>query len=299
MGFRGNFTFLGQYYAHLPFRIVWANDNNAAACKTYQHNLGDIITCANVWAAIDTLPSRADVVIGGFPCQDITVNGKCDGVWSSSRSGLYLAMVEAVARTCPRVFVAENVKGLLYPYNKDALQQVLTDFSALGYTVTYHLYNAADYGVPQTRERVFIVGVPIGAKPFEPPKPTHTRNKWITAREAIRDLEHLEESSAINHIWSRAKPSPSQRSRRETNPDRPAYTVLTGHGSDRFHYDLPRRLSMREHARFQSFPDDFIFTSKLRETTQQLGNAVPPVLAWHIAKAVAECVRDRRGDCSD
>lgn len=289
LGFRGDFEFLGQRYARLPFRVVWANDINAAACETYRRNLDDIIIRADVWDAMDTLPERADVTIGGFPCQDISINGKRNGV-AGNRSGLYRAMVEVVARTRPRVFVAENVKGLLLRYNEDSLRRVLADFSGLGYRVAYHLYHAAGYGVPQTRERVFIVGTSRRAKPFEPPEPTRARSDWISAKEAIGDLEGVEESTAINHIWSRANHSPDQGSRK-TKENRPADTIRAEHhGNIHYHYSLPRRLSMREAARFQSFPDDFIFAAKLRETERQVGNAVPPVLAWHIARAVANCL---------
>ena len=106
---------------------------------------------------IDALPKQADIVIGGFPCQDISVNGKGAGL-AGKRSGLYRAMVETIARTKPKIFVAENVKGLLMKHHSDALQQVLTDFRELGYIVSYQLFHAADYGVPQTRERVIIIG---------------------------------------------------------------------------------------------------------------------------------------------
>jgi DNA (cytosine-5)-methyltransferase 1 len=288
LGFLGGFKFLGKQYARLPFEIVWANDANEAACKTYMENLGKDIVCADVWKVLDTLPAKADILIGGFPCQDISVNGKRKGV-NGTRSGLYRAMVEAIKKVKPSVFVAENVKGLLMESSKDALGQILTDFGSLGYSVGYQLYQAANYGVPQTRERVLIVGTDTSAKPFIPPKVERSPSDWVSAKEAIGELEKIEESPEMNHIWSRAGKSPGQGNRR-LQASRAGYTIRAEcHGNIQWHYKLNRRISMREAARIQSFPDDFIFHAKLRETERMLGNAVPPVLAWHVAKAVLAC----------
>lgn len=172
-----------------------------------------------------------------------------------------------------------------------ALQKVLADFKALGYEVSYELYHAADYGVPQTRERVIIVGTLPEIKPFKPPTQTHDAQTYITAREALHDLVSMVEAESINHIWSRASRSPEQGDRRLL-ADRPGYTIRAEcHGNIQWHYNLPRRISMREAARIQSFPDNFIFDAKLRETERQIGNAVPPVLAWHIAKSVAKVLK--------
>ena len=284
LGFAGGFSFLGKTYSRQPFSILWANDINAYACRTYSHNIGDHIVCGDVWQLMDAMPQSAQVVIGGFPCQDISINGKGAGI-NGSRSGLYRAMVEVVRRLMPRVFVAENVKGLLLRRNRHSLRTVLSDFKAIGYEVDYGLYHAADYGVPQTRDRVFIVGTQPGLS-FEPPEPVLSRGKHITAENAIADLEHLPADESINHIWSAASRSPEQGDRR-LKPDRPGYTIRAEcHGNIQFHYNQPRRISMREAARIQSFPDSFVFQSRLRETERQVGNAVPPVLAWHIGKSV-------------
>ncbi|WP_202978186.1 DNA cytosine methyltransferase [Mariprofundus erugo] len=290
LGFLGGFKSLGRSYSKLPFEIIWANEINQAACRTYRENIGRHIHQGDIWEMLSGLPSEADVVIGGFPCQDISVNGKGAGI-EGKRSGLYRAMIEVVARTRPKVFVAENVKGLLMRHHADALKQVLSDFRGLGYDVTYHLYHAADYGVAQTRERVIIVGTLPDVGQFEPPAPILKSHEHITAYEAIHDLAEMPENEEFNHIWSRANRSPHQGDRRLI-ADRAGYTIRAEcHGNIQWHYELPRRISMREAARIQSFPDDFLFASKLRETERQVGNAVPPVLAWHIAKAVQKCLK--------
>jgi DNA (cytosine-5)-methyltransferase 1 len=287
LGFKGGFQFLDQAYKRLPFSVIWANDLNSSACSTYRHNLGHPTHCGNVWELMDTLPAEADIIIGGFPCQDISINGKGKGI-EGARSGLYRAMVEAIGNIRPKMFVAENVKGLLMKHNQNSLDRVLFDFRELGYNVTYKLYRASDFGVPQNRDRVFIVGTRNDIIDFNHPVPELIGKMNTTAEYAISNLIDCEEDASINHIWSRAKASPDQGSRRIV-AHKPAQTMRAEcHGNIQFHYSLPRRISMREAARFQSFPDNFIFQGKLRETERQIGNAVPPVLAWHIASA---CVR--------
>lgn len=290
LGFKGGFASLGKSYSKLPFEIIWANELNDAACRTYRLNIGEHIRQGDIWQVMDELPADADVVIGGFPCQDISVNGKGAGL-AGQRSGLYRAMVETVMRTNPKMFVAENVKGLLMRHHADALQQVLADFRALGYDVTYKLYHAADYGVPQTRERVVIIGGRPSVNPFTPPPIVCSPDNHVTAREALHDLADMQEDASNNHIWSRASRSPEQGDRK-LRADRPGYTIRAEcHGNIQWHYEKPRRISMREAARLQSFPDSFRFDARLRETERQIGNAVPPVLAWHIANAVAASLK--------
>ncbi len=289
MGFLGGFKFLGKVYDRLPFRIVWANDIKPAACETYRRNLRHEINCDDIWEVLSTLPKAADVVIGGFPCQDVSINGVLKGA-DGARTNLYKAMVETVRRTEPRVFVAENVKGLLMPVNRAFYEEITSAFKALGYDVSAQVYLAADFGVPQMRERVFIVGTRGRVKKFQPPMPTVAPAAWVTSKEALDDLADAPENRAINHIWSRAEKSAEQGNRR-LKADKPADAMRAEcHGNIQFHYRVERRLSMREAARIQSFPDHFIFSGGLRETERQVGNAVPPVLAWHIAKAVRDCL---------
>jgi len=286
-GFLGGFAFLGEKYNKNNFEIVWANEINSAACNTYRKNIGNHIIEGDIQQAIKMLPAYADIVIGGFPCQDISINGKMEGV-KGKRSCLYTSIIEAVKRLQPKMFIAENVKGLLLKSNAASLQTVLHDFNSLGYNITYKLYDSAGYSVPQTRERVFIVGTRNDVSNFTHPQPVC--KTYITAKEAIGDLEDLAEDESFNHIWSKANKSTEQGNRRLL-ADRPGYTIRAEcHGNIQFHYALPRRISMREAARIQSFPDTFLFQAKLRETERQIGNAVPPVLAWHIANAVEKTI---------
>lgn len=286
LGFVGGFSFGGRLYDELPFEVVWANDVNGPACDTYAANLGDgDLHRGSIVDVLDTLPEFADVVIGGFPCQDVSINGQ-RSLAEGERTILYEQMIEVIRRTKPTVFVAENVKGLLMSSGKPFFDAMLRDFALPGYTVTHRLYLAADYGVPQLRERIFIVGVK-GDQPFTHPEPMDDR---MTAKEALEDLERAGEDKAISHIWSKAQRSPEQGNRR-LKADKPATTIRAEHhGNVQWHYKLDRRISLREAARLQSFPDDFEFVCAMRATERQIGNAVPPVLAWRIAKAVREHV---------
>lgn len=292
LGLVGGFEFLGRHYPKTGFEIIWANELSSAACKTYRENLGSYIVEGDIREQIANIPPKADIVVGGFPCQDISINGKMLGL-QGQRSSLYTYIVDAVRAIQPKVFLAENVGGLLLKQNESSLNQILEDFNSLGYDLTYQLYHAEEYGVPQTRERVVFVGTDKNLPRFVPPKPCTPTP--VTAYEALHDLENLPRDKSFAHIWSEAKASCEQGNRRLI-ANRPGYTVRAEcHGNIQFHYSLPRRISMREAARIQSFPDSFAFPCGLRETERQIGNAVPPVLAWHIAEAVKAVIEGGSG----
>ncbi len=280
LGFQGGFEFLNKHYPRLPNTVIWANDNNEAACDSYRENLGDHIICGDISDCLTMLPNGVDILLGGFPCQDVSVNGKRQQE-NGSRTILYRTMIEAIEITEPTVFVAENVRGLL---SSEFGNRVLSDFNLPDYTVTYSLYLASDYGVPQRRLRLIIVGVQ-GDQAFVHPPPLTTFNP-ITCSEALDDLADKDWCEESAHIWSQAKRSPEQGNRR-LRANRPATTIRAEHhGNVQWHYSLPRRISLREQARLQSFPDDFVFSGGMRQTERQIGNAVPPVMAWHIAQEI-------------
>lgn len=282
LGFAGGFDFCGHHYDSLPFDIIWANDWDNQACNTYVLNLGEAyLHRGDITDVMDTLPQSADIVIGGFPCQDVSING-LRTAGHGKRTVLYRKMIEVIERCRPKAFVAENVRGLLMSHSKPFFDQMLEDFRTTGYNVTHRLYLAADYGVPQMRERVFIIGLKSDI-PFVHPTPM---GMHMSTQEALSDLETQDENADISHIWSKAKRSPEQGNRR-LKPDRPSTTIRAEHhGNIQWHYKLERRISLREAARLQSFPDNFLFASAMRATERQIGNAVPPVLAWHIANAI-------------
>jgi len=167
--------FLMAEHQNLAYEIVWANDFDKTACETYKKNFKHDIVCRDIWDIdLDKTPD-VDVIIGGFPCQDFSVlKGGKRGGFKTKRGVLYTKFVEAVSKKQPLFFVAENVKGLLTAHNGWAIKKIKQDFEKVGYKVQYKLINFADYGVPQNRERVIIVGIrsDLGIN-FVFPEPTH------------------------------------------------------------------------------------------------------------------------------
>ncbi|HIU06149.1 MAG TPA: DNA cytosine methyltransferase [Candidatus Onthoplasma faecigallinarum] len=306
LGIEGGFNYLNNYYDKNPFKIIWANDINEKATLTQKLNFKNInVVCQDITKILDErnskqmslfdnelkLPSYADVVIGGFPCQDFSLAGKRQGL-NVQRGKLYQSMARVIELLKPKVFLAENVKGLISWENGMAIKTIVEDFSKLGYTVKYKLFNTADYGVPQTRERVIIVGVRNDLKSeIQWPKPTHSNNDvnlkpWLTIKDAIGDLEDYNlHNSLPNNGYSKAKLFKGKQGNTITKADKPAPTMRAEHhGNIEFHYLLPRRLSAREAARIQSFPDNFVFVKSTTDAYRQIGNAVAPVFAWHLAQ---------------
>lgn len=293
LGFHGGFSFLNQHYAKHNFTTLFACDIEKNACLTYEHNFRHTPFSGDIWEGINTgiIPSQADVVLGGFPCQPFSYAGKRQG-FEDSRGLLYTAMLKVISLTQPKIFIAENVKGILDIEQGQAIKAIVHDFTALGYNVNYHVYQAADFGVPQSRSRVIIVGLKQTVYPdtfFKHLAPTCLQH--ITAQEALHDLATLSEDKLINHVWSKAK-----RSKGQGNTNIAADKIAPAmraehHGNIEFLWDGSRRLSAREAARLQSFPDDFIFLPSTSAAYKQIGNAVPPVFAWHIARQVLEYLK--------
>ncbi len=298
LGFEGGFDFLGKHYHKNNFEVVYAVDINPHAVKTYNSNLNRVCEVGDVTKIdVSSLPD-ADVVIGGFPCQDFSVAGKRGGI-KVHRGKLYKSMVKVVEEKKPLVFVAENVRGLLSANRGLAIDVITKDFASasVGYRINMRVLNAADYGVPQRRERVIFIGVRKDIDlAYEYPEKTNCApllaeelglKPWITAQDALRDLEATEKLLSLpNNGYSKAKKNKGQGNNR-IDPDKPSPTIRSEHhGNIEFHYKLDRRLSVREAARLQSFPDDFVFEASTSMAYKLVGNAVPPVLAWHIARSV-------------
>jgi len=300
LGLVGGFDFLGKHYAKNDFKIMLANDINKKATLTQQHNFKNLnIICDDITNLVEQNLPCADVLVGGFPCQDFSLAGKQKGL-ESERGNLYLTMIKAIKKVQPKIFVAENVKGLLLWQNGLAMKTIVQDFENCGYDVEYKLFNVADFGVPQIRERVIIVGIRKDLKmKISWPKQTHSKNptlglqKWVTAQDALKDLEDEQFAKKITNCdYSKAKKNNGQ-GNKIIDANSPAPTMRAEHhGNIEFHYKLPRRLSAREAARIQSFPDDFEFLQSTTDAYRQIGNAVPPVFAWHIAQSILQVLNE-------
>lgn len=277
-------------------RIVWANDLFHDAVSTYRANIGDHI----VEQDIHEIPSQnipdCDIVIGGFPCQGFSVANTGRHA-DDERNVLYLQLLRVIHDKQPMFFLAENVKGILSLEHGAVFENILNDFINLNYQVQYRVLNAADYGVPQKRERVIIVGVRNDIDfHFEYPEPTHSKNganglpHWVSVREAIGHFPNPDEPNSVpNHTYSKYKlVFNGFLGKRRLDPDMPSPTI-TARGDDKggvvvhAHYNGERRMTGRELAAIQTFPDDFTFQGPNSSVYRQIGNAVPPLMAFHIA----------------
>ena len=183
------------------FDLVWANDFDADAVETYKTNIGDECVLGDISnISSDDIPN-CDVIIGGFPCQGFSMANTKRHVLDE-RNSLYLEYVRILKDKRPKAFVAENVKGILSIGKGEVIKAIIEDFTNVGYRVKYKLLNAADYGVPQTRMRVIIVGIRSDLNvDFEFPEPTHSKNSanglpnWVSVKEA---LEHLPDPDGDN-----------------------------------------------------------------------------------------------------
>lgn len=291
MGFKGGFQFARHKCHKLPHDIIWANDIDKFACQAYRRNLGDHIIEGDIWNALkDGLP-EGDILLGGFPCQDFSWAGRRKG-FESERGQLYRAMVEAAKQVKPQVFVAENVKGLLSVAG--AMEAIEKDFKAAGFPcISHYSVNVAEYGIPQNRERVFIIGwrdaASADAFRFPQKRPLKT-----TVKALLDDLADVGWDGVDGHRWALAKRRTDLQGNEVTPADGVAYTIRAEHHMNiQFHYNDHRRLSAREAARLQSFPNNFSLEGLSKhQAYKMIGNAVPPFMAWQIAEAVQRGLQD-------
>lgn len=277
--------------------IVWANDLYEDAVKTYAHNIGDHIVCEDITKVPTSAIPDCDIVIGGFPCQGFSV-ANIKRHEDDARNELYKQLIRVIREKQPKFFVAENVKGILSLGNGKIIEMIINDFENLGYNVQKKVLNAADYGVPQTRQRVIIVGVRKDLDfSYNYPTPTHNSSgkdglkQWVSVNEALKNFPNPDEPNNIpNHTYSKYKLHfNGYLGHRPLDPQKPAPTV-TARGDNKGgvvilpHPNAQRRMTCRELAAVQSFPADYLFCGNNSSIYRQIGNAVPPLLA----KAVAE-----------
>jgi len=315
IGFHGNFKFLDNYYPKLNFETIKAIELNKFACKTLENNnkyfkntnviQGDI-TKIN---PKDFANDNYDVLLGGFPCVTFSVVGKQVGLKDDINGKLYESFVGFVEELQPKVFLAENVKGILSANKGEAIKIITKRFEDTGYKLKVQLVNFADYGVPQLRQRVLFIGIRQDINDeFYIPEPTHLE-KHVSVEKAFKKIN----PNCINNNFmkqlatttAKLEAIPEGGNFKDLPPElaikglmsniyrkldrkKPAYTVLAsgGGGTWTYHYKYPRALTNRERARLQTFPDDLIFMGSNTEVRRQIGNAVPSVGAYPFAKEI-------------
>ena len=293
------------------FRIVhqWANDYDADTCNTYTHNIcpdkPETVYYADIRKFDMSGLPEIDALAFGFPCNDYSVVGEqkgMDGVYGP----LYSYGVKALKQFKPMWFLAENVGGLKNANDGKAFTTIISELKAAGYTVTPHLYKFEEYGVPQARHRIIIVGirndldivyrVPSTA-PYvnvdnscknaieNPPIPKDALNNERTKQspQVVERLKYIKPGQNAftadlpEHLKLNISGAKISQIYKRLDPKKPSYTVTGsgGGGTHIYHWDEPRALTNRERARLQTFPDDYEFFGSKESVRKQIGMAVP------------------------
>jgi DNA (cytosine-5)-methyltransferase 1 len=316
-GFHGDFKYLCRYYKSLPFETVFAMDNNEYACSTVEYNhkyfKNTEVICEDITSyPVENIKGRFDLLIGGFPCVTFSVVGKQAGIKDNVNGRLYESFAKYVEYFKPKVFLAENVKGILSANSGEAVKIIKERFEIDGYRVKVFPVNFADFGIPQLRQRVLFIGIRNDIETDFVPPEFISRNNYVSAEEALCGIS----GSCSNHNLIKCSPRtvkmleiipPGSNYKsligteyevkglmsniyRRLKPDEPAYTVIAsgGGGTWTYHYSEPRPLTNRERARLQGFPDDFVFCGSNSEVRRQIGNAVPPAGIHPFAERIAD-----------
>lgn len=316
---------LGAITAHIEdaeYRIVhqWANDYDADTCKTYTRNIcpenPDSVICGDVRELdIDSL-GEIDALAFGFPCNDFSVVGEQKG-FDGKYGPLYSYGIKVLKKYHPLWFLAENVGGLRSANEGKAFEKIKEDMIEAGYRIYPNLYKFEQYGVPQARHRMIIVGIRQDL-PYEfrvpstsmykdvdvtcktalevPPIPVDAINNEITkqSKTVVERLKYIKPGeNAFNanlpdELKLNVRGAKISQIYKRLDPNKPAYTVTGsgGGGTHIYHYYEPRALTNRERARLQTFPDDYIFEGSKESVRKQIGMAVPSKGARAIFEAI-------------
>ena len=303
VGLTGNFEFLGRHYDSNGMEIVYANDIDANACALFEKNFGLVPDNRDVRnVASEELP-EVDILTGGFPCQSFSIvaqNPPRLGI-KDDRGMLFFEMCRILRERQPKCFIAENVKGILTANKKAAFPLILEEFENSGYDVKYTVLNAAEYGVPQKRERVIIVGFrkDLGVD-FTFPTPVITTVEEYAPLQAVIEAEVPEKYYFSDKaVAGMMKNRESMNKGRAQDVTKPCNTVGAHLAKVSLNSTDPvllvngryRRFTPREVARIQSFPENFRLIGSEAAQYRALGNAIPPVMFWYVARAVAEVLR--------
>ena len=297
----------------------WASDYDEDSCKTYIRNICPKNSTSVIKADVKNLNinklSKIDAFAYGFPCNDFSNVGEKKGL-KGKYGPLYSYGVKVLNEFKPKFFVAENVSGLTSSNQGKVLKKILNELenAGNGYNLTINLYKSEDYGVPQTRHRIIIVGIDkkFGLE-FRVPAPT-TKDKPITAKEALKNIplksfnNELTKQSKIvierlqyilpgQNIWQADLPKKLELNvkgaklsqiYKRLDPNKPSYTITGsgGGGTHGYHWSENRALTNRERARIQTFPDNYIFEGSKESVRKQIGMAVPVELSKIIFKSI-------------
>lgn len=298
VGLKGDFDFLGQHYSSNNVDIVFANDIEPKAIEILEENFSCPTFTGDIKNLDHMLIPEHDLLTGGFPCQSFSIvaqNPPRLGI-KDEKGELFFEMCKVLREKQPSVFIAENVKGILSANKKEAFPLILEEFRKSGYHVTWKLLNSVDFGVPQKRERVFIVGFKNEEhfNNFQFPKLDNvkvaTLSDVIFPEDEINSKYYFSERAVQGLLNSNKKMNKG----RAQDITQPCNTVgahlakVSLNSTDPVLYinGKYRRFTPREVARIQSFPDSFKLVGSDAAQYKALGNAIPPVMFWHLIQEV-------------
>lgn len=303
LGLLGGFEYLGKRYERLDFEIVYALDFDKYAVDTYNKNFRHKAECLDICDVDFTLLPDADLMIGGFPCQSFsTVNPTKDT--NDERANLYKQIVRFLKEKRPKYFICENVKGLMTLQKGALISKITDEFRAVGYNVVFKLVKAVEFGIPQRRERVIIVGFRNDINfTFIYPTPICDEFSYVPLKAVIDSLQISENKYYFSEraVQGVKKAKNNMKRALWQDLDKPCLTITSHLAKTSMNSrdpillvdpqrELYRRFTPREAARIQSFPDDFKLNDSEAKSYKQIGNAIPPVLMWHVAKALQEAI---------
>ena len=304
VGLIGDFDFLNKHYSSNNMEIVYANDIDNNACAIFEKNFGIAPDNRDIRTVSSNEIPKFDILTGGFPCQSFSIvaqNPPRLGI-KDDRGMLFFEMCRILREQQPKCFIAENVKGILTANKKAAFPLIIKEFEDSGYDVKYTVLNAAEYGVPQKRERVIIVGFRKDLKiNFSFPEPIITSETQYETLQSVIETEVDEKYYFSDRaVAGMMKNRESMNKGRAQDVAKPCNTVgahlakVSLNSTDPVLYvnDRYRRFTPREVARIQSFPEKFQLIGSEGAQYRALGNAIPPVMFWHIAKKVSELLND-------
>lgn len=305
VGLLGNFDFLGKHYASNNMEIVYANDIDDNACRIFEENFGIKPDNRDIRQISSNELPDFDILTGGFPCQSFSIiaqNPKRLGV-KDDRGKLFFEMCRILRDKQPKCFIAENVKGLLTANQKSAFPLIMEEFKNSGYDVKYMVLNSANYGVPQKRERVIIVGFRKDLHiDFSFP------NQIITDEDLFEPLKKVIDNTVDEKYYFSERAVEGMMKKREKmnkgraqDIEKPCNTVgahlakvsLNSTDPVLMNGNRYRRFTPREVARIQSFPEKFSLVGTESAQYRALGNAIPPVMIWYVANKVQDSLFEK------
>lgn len=307
LGILGGFSYLGKEYKKLDFDIVYSIDFDKKAVETYNANFDHKAVCGDVCEADFSTIGDIDVLVGGFPCQSFsTVNPTKDT--NDERANLYKQIVRFLNEKQPKYFICENVKGLMTLKKGTIIAKIKSEFENCGYNVDYKLVKAVEFGIPQKRERVIIVGIRKDIhKQYIYPKAVVTENNYTPLSRvidslAIEDKKYYFSEKAVQGMKN-AKNNMKRGLWQDLN--NPCLTITSHLAKISINSRDPvllvnpekeiyRRFTPREAARIQSFPENFSFPVSEHFAYKQIGNAVPPVLMWYVMNSLQILIEDKQ-----